>query len=109
MHGTGKKDWTSFFYTSTFSNNFQGVLLVFEYAWFLLQQTKNAGNDSALIDVAIKTYQTSGTQTTVLNALQPAIEKHCDNHDRLIDAIIDIIHKHRMCKWILIKVKVWSV
>ena len=92
-----------------FSNDYQGVLLVFEYTWFLLQQTKNAGNDlSTLIDFSIKSYQTSGTQTTVLNALQSTIEEHADNddYDIMASVIIGIIHKHRMCKWMVIKAKI---
>ena len=92
------------------SNYSQGVLLVFEYTWFLLQQTKDVEcNHPALIALAIKAYQTSGTQISVLNALQPAIEEHIDNHDMFTNVIIDIIHKHRMCKCILIKTKVSSV
>ena len=102
--------WEGRFLLYTFSNGFQGVLLVFEYAWFLLQQTKNAGNYPALIDVAIKAYQTSEIQTTVFNDLQHAIEESSDNHDILTNAILGITHKCRMCKpWILIKPKVWSV
>ena len=102
MHGTGE---TQPFLKFIFCNNFQGVLLVFEYAWFLLQKHENAGNHSAIIDVAIKTYQTSGTQAAVLNDLRSAIEEHCDNVDMLKDAIIEIVNDHRMCKSIPINAK----
>ena len=96
MHGTGKKDH---FFLFTFLNDFQGGFLVFEYVWFLLQQTKNPDNNSArLVDHATKAYQASGTQATVLNALQLAIEEHCDNPNILANVIIVIIHNHRMCK-----------
>lgn len=88
----------------TFLNDFKGVLLAFEYAWFLLQQTKDAGNSSAsIISVATNAYQTSGTQAAVFNAFQPVIMEHCDNHDILKDVIIGIIHEHCMCKSITIK------
>ena len=96
--------WAGTFFSYTFSHNFQGLILVFEYAWFLLQDPKNACNHPALIDVAIKSYQTSGTQTTVFNALQFAIE-YCDTTDTLKSVIISIIHKHHMCKLILIECK----
>ena len=96
MHGTGEKDH---FFLFTFLNDFQGVFLVSEYAWFLFQQTKDPDNNPArLFALATKAYQTSGTQATVLNALQLAIEEHCDNPDILTNAIIGIIQSHRMCK-----------
>ena len=95
MHGTGEMEY---FILYTFYNHFQGVLLVFEYAWFLLQQTKNADNNPVLIDLATKAYQISGTQAAVLNEVQPAIEEHCDNSNIMTNVIIGIIHKHRMCK-----------
>ena len=95
MHGTSEKEHFLLF---TLPNDFQGVSLVFEYAWFL-QQTKNPPNNPArLIDLAVKAYQTSGTQATVLNALQLAIEEHCHNPDIMTNFIIGIIHNHRMCK-----------
>ena len=96
MHGTGEKEQFLLF---VFLNDFQGVSLVFEYTWFLLQQTKNPDNNPArLIDLATMAYQTSRTQATVLNALQPAIEENYDNPDILSNVIIGIIHNHRMCK-----------
>lgn len=103
MHGTGDKEHLLLY---TLSNDFKGVSLVFEYAWFLFQQTKNADNNLAVIDLATKAYQTSGTQSTVLNALQPAIEEHCHNPDILTNVIIGITHKHRMCKWFIIQAKI---
>ena len=103
MHGTGEKDH---FLLYIFLNDFQGVCLVLEYAWFLSKRTNNADNNLA---PATKAYQTSVTQAAVLNALQPSIEEHCGNPDILINVIISIIHKHRMCKWVFIQAKVWSV
>ena len=102
MHGTGEDHFLLYI----FLNDFQGVSLVLEYAWFLSQQTNNADNNLAL---ATKAYQTSGTQVAVLNTLQSSIEEHCDDPDILINVIISIIHKHRMCKQVLIQTKVWSV
>ena len=96
MHGTGAKEHFLLF---IFLNDFQGVSLIFEYTWFLLQQNRNPDNNPArLIDLATKAYQTSGIQATVLNALQLAIDEHCDNSDILTNIIIGIIHNHRMCK-----------
>ena len=102
----------------TFLHVFPGFLLVLEYAWFLSQQPKNAGNYHP-IEAATKVYQTSGTQTVVLNALQLTIGEHDDDDDddececededdsmkKLGDVIIGIIHEHRMCKSISIKAK----
>ena len=96
MHGIGEKDHFLLF---TFFNDFQGVFLVSEYAWFLFQQTNNPDTNLAwLFTLATKAYQTSATQATVLNTLQLAIEEHCDNPDILSNVIIGIIHNHRMCK-----------
>ena len=107
MHGTGEKE--HFLWHTKFLNYLQGVSLIFEYAWFLLQQTKNSDISHTLIDFATKAYQISGTQAAVLSALQPAIREHCDNLDNLIDVIIGIIHTHRMCKLILIQTNIWNV
>ena len=80
------------------SHNFQGCILVFEYTWFLLQINKGASN---VLDLAVKEYQASGTQATVLNALQHAIEKHgSGEHDILKDVITGIILHNHMCKLI---------
>ena len=93
------------------SQCFSGFLLVLEYAWLLSQQPKNAGNYHA-IEAATKVYQTSGTQTVVLHALQPIIGEHDDDDEgegeddfmkKLGDVIIGIIHEHRMCKSIPMK------
>ena len=46
----------------------------------------------------MKEYETSGTQATVLSALQHAIKEHGNDHGTLMQVIIDIILNNRMCK-----------
>ncbi|KIM58397.1 hypothetical protein SCLCIDRAFT_1218771, partial [Scleroderma citrinum Foug A] len=72
-----------------------GCILVFEYSYFLLQQN---GDTSNALDLAVKEYQSSGTQATVLTALQHAINEYSNDYGVLMQAIIDIIVDNRMCK-----------
>jgi len=74
---------------------FKGCILVFEYSYFLLQKNGDARNT---LDLAVKEYQSSGTQATVFNALQRAIKEHGNNCDILMEVIIDIILNNRMCE-----------
>ena len=74
---------------------FKGCILVFEYSYFLLQKNDDAKN---VLDLSVKEYQSSGTQATVLKALQHAINEHENEHDALMQVIIDIILNNRMCK-----------
>ena len=73
-----------------------GCILVFEYFHFLLQQ---CGDARKTPDLAVKEYQSSGAQAKVLNALQHAIEEYRNDHNALMQAIIDIIVNNHMCKW----------
>ena len=73
----------------------KACILVFEYSYFLLQKNGDARNT---LDLAVKEYQSSQTQATVLSALQHAIKEHSDDHDTLMQVIIDIIINNRMCK-----------
>jgi len=83
-------------FSHVFSNPFKGCILIFEYSYFLLQTHGNASNT---LDLAVKEYQTSGTQATVLNALQHAINENSNGHyDVLMQVIVDIIVKNCMCK-----------
>jgi len=76
--------------------HFKGCILIFEYAYFLFQQNGHANNT---LDLAVKEYQTSGTQAIVLNALQHVIKEHSnDNYDALMQVTIDIIVNNCMCK-----------
>jgi len=85
---------TSFSYVSP--KQFKGCILIFEYSYFLEQQN---GHSSNTLDLAVKEYQTSGTQAIVLNALQHAIKEHSNNgYDALMQTIVDIIVNHCMCK-----------
>jgi len=82
-------------FSYVFPKQFKGCILVFEYSYFLLQQNGDARNT---LDLAMKVYKTSGTQTTVLHALQHAIKEHSSDYDTLMQVIVDIIVKHCMCK-----------
>ena len=77
------------------TKQFKGCILVFEYSYFLLQQN---GDTSNALDLAVKEYQSSGTQATVLTALQHAINEYSNDYGVLMQAIIDIIVDNRMCK-----------
>jgi len=83
----------------SFSNihpkHFKGCILIFEYSFFLLQQIGDARNTLYL---AVNEYRSSGTQATVLNALQHAIKEHGNDYDTLMQVIINIIVNNRMCK-----------
>ncbi|KIM67764.1 hypothetical protein SCLCIDRAFT_1209896, partial [Scleroderma citrinum Foug A] len=72
-----------------------GCILVFEYSYFLLQQNGDTRNT---LNLAVEKYQSSGTQATVLNALQHAINEYSNDYDVLMQAIIDIIVDNCMCK-----------
>ena len=48
--------------------------------------------------LALNTYQTCGTQATVVDSLQDAIQQYGDNLDTLSQTIIDIILSNQMCK-----------
>ena len=84
-------------FSHVLSKPFKGCILIFEYSYFLLQQNGDASNT---LDLAVKEYQTSGTQATVLNALQHAIKEHSNNnYDALMQVTVDIIVNNCMCKW----------
>ncbi|KIM53387.1 hypothetical protein SCLCIDRAFT_1222844, partial [Scleroderma citrinum Foug A] len=72
-----------------------GCILVFEYSYFLLQKNRDTRNT---LDLAVKKYQSSGTQATVLSALQHAINEYSNDHGVLMQTIIDIIVDNCMCK-----------
>ena len=75
---------------------FKGCILVFEYSYFLLQQNGDTRNT---LQLAVEEYQSSGTQATVLNALQHAINEYSNGYDVLMQTIFDIIVDNCMCKW----------
>jgi len=84
-------------FSHVLSKPFKGCILIFEYSYFLLQQN---GDASSTLDLAVKEYQTSGTQATVLNALQHAIKEHSNhNYDALMQVTVDIIVNNCMCKY----------
>lgn len=89
---------TPFLYNA--SKYFKGCILVFEYSYFLLQN-----NDSTIrnvLDLAVEEYQKSGTQATILDALQHAIDRNGGDHDTLQKVILDVILNNRMCKLIFL-------
>lgn len=83
-----------------FTKQFKGCILVCEYSYFLLQKNQDIRNT---LDLAVKKYKSSGTQATVLNALQAAIKAHGNDHDMLMQKIIEIIQNNCMCKWLFSK------
>ena len=96
-HGAGEGHCLGPFFHILSEQCFVGCILVFEYLYFLLQSNKDEKHAS--LELAINTYHTSGTQATVANSLQNAIDQHYgDNHDTLSRAIIDIILSNQMCK-----------
>ena len=95
MHGAGE---TPLLFIA--SKYFKGCILVFEYSYFLLQNTGNKAVN--VIKLAVKKYQQSGTQATVLKALKNATKEHNNDHQALQDSIIDIILANRMCKLFLL-------
>ena len=92
IHGAGER----YSFPLYSSNNITGCILIFEYLYFLLQS--NNLNQRHTLELAIDTYQKSGTQATVSNSLQDAIHQHENNHDTLSKVIIDIIVDNQMCK-----------
>jgi len=85
-----------FSFSYVLPKQFKGCILVFEYSYFLLQKNGDASNT---LDLAVKEYQTSGTQATVVNALQRAIKEHSNNnYSALMQVTVDIIVNNCMCK-----------
>ena len=82
-----------FFYS--LPKQIKGCILVFEYSYFLFQKLEDARKT---LDLAVKEYESSGTQANVLNALQHAIEQYSNDHDALMQAIIDTIVNNCMCE-----------
>ena len=82
-------------FTYVLPKQLKGCILVFEYSYFLPQKNLNT---SSTLGLAVNEYQSSGTQAIVLDALQCAIKEHDNDHDTLMQAIIDIILNNCMCK-----------
>ncbi|KIM65652.1 hypothetical protein SCLCIDRAFT_1212045 [Scleroderma citrinum Foug A] len=70
-----------------------GCILIFEYSYFHLPA--NTGQRD-IIALAVKEYQESSTQNTVVEALQHTIQEHNEDHITLHQTIVDIIVKNRM-------------
>ncbi|KAL4074760.1 hypothetical protein V8B97DRAFT_1609322 [Scleroderma yunnanense] len=70
-----------------------GCILIFEYSYFYMQATTNWKN---IIALAVKEYQQSGTQSTVVDALYHTIQKHSKDHVKLLQAVFDIIVENCM-------------
>ncbi|KAL4061792.1 hypothetical protein V8B97DRAFT_653389 [Scleroderma yunnanense] len=70
-----------------------GCILIFEYSYFYMQATTDQKN---IIALAVKEYQQSSTQSTVVNALYHTIQKHGENYFKLLQAIFDVIVENHM-------------
>jgi len=57
-----------------------------------------------VISLAMQEYKRSGTQVSVFQALEQAIQKYNKDHAKLQQIIIDIILNNRMCKLIFFNV-----
>ena len=79
----------------SFSIVFTGCILIFEYLYFLLQNTKDQSHS---LELAINTYQNSGTQATVTDSLYDAIQQYGDNHDIFFKVTTGIILNNQMCE-----------
>jgi len=83
---------------STISEYVKGCILIFEYSYFYLQAK---ADQRTIIALAVKEYQESSIQSTVVVALQHTIQEHNKDHMKLQQAIFDIIVENRMCKFVL--------
>ncbi|KAL4063487.1 hypothetical protein V8B97DRAFT_1992056 [Scleroderma yunnanense] len=70
-----------------------GCILIFEYLYFYMQATTDQKD---IITLAVKEYQQSSTQSTVVNALYHTIQEHSKDHFKLLQAIFDIIVENCM-------------
>ncbi|KAL4066358.1 hypothetical protein V8B97DRAFT_1980956 [Scleroderma yunnanense] len=78
-----------------------GCILVFEYAYFYLQEKEVAGDLKETFALAVREYQKSGTQDAVQRALQVAIKECKEDKDKGTKIITDLVVKHRMSKKLL--------
>ena len=93
IHGAGEGPSSLYILPEMY---FTGCILVFEYLYFLLQSSNN--DPEHALKLAVDTYQSSGTQATVISSLQDAIQQYGNDHDTLLDrVIIDIILHNQMC------------
>ncbi|KAL4074912.1 hypothetical protein V8B97DRAFT_1948294 [Scleroderma yunnanense] len=69
-----------------------GYILVFEYSYFC----SHVEGPKDIFALAVKEYQDSGIQVTVVKALEQAIQEHDNNYPKLELAIVDIILTNRM-------------
>jgi len=83
---------------STISKFVKGCILIFEYSYFYLQAK---ANQKDIIALAVKEYQESRIQSTIVAALQNTIQEYNEEHIKLQQAIFDIIVENRMCKFAL--------
>jgi len=85
-------------FLSTISKYVKGCILIFEYSYFYSQAK---ADQKDVIALAVKEYQESRIQSTVVVALQHTIQKHDKDDIKLQQAIFDIIVENRMCKFVL--------
>jgi len=82
----------------TISKFVKACILIFEYSYFYLQAK---ADQKDIIALAVKEYQESRIQSTIVVALQHTIQEYNKDNIRLQQAIFDIILENRMCKFVL--------
>jgi len=82
----------------TISKFVKACIFIFEYSYFYLQAK---ADQKDIIALAVKEYQESRIQSTIVVALQHTIQEYNKDHMKLQQAIFDIILKNRMCKFVL--------
>jgi len=85
-------------FLSTISKFVQGCILIFEYCYFYLQAK---ADQKDIIALAVKEYQESRIQSSIVVALQHTIQEYNKDHIKLQQAIFDIIVANHMCKSLL--------
>jgi len=83
---------------STIYKFVEGCILIFEYSYFHLQAK---ADQKDIIALAVKEYQESRIQSSVVVALQHTIQEYNKDPIKLQQAIFDIIVDNRMCKSVL--------
>lgn len=79
-----------------------GSILVFEYFYFLLQvNQENQAGVKKCMSLAVKEYQMSGVQATVIDLIASALQTHGENVEILCPILVDIATANQMSKKLL--------
>ncbi|KAI6148778.1 hypothetical protein BKA82DRAFT_992678 [Pisolithus tinctorius] len=79
-----------------------GSILVFEYLYFLLQINEGSCDDvEECLILAVKEYQMSGIQATVIDLIAAGLQTHGQNIGALCNVLVDIAKANQMSKKLL--------